>query len=58
MLPCARILRKVLVFLDNSKHNALVIFAVKRSNIPEISKKLLNDIFVEYDEKHSFAFNK
>ena len=58
MLPCARILRKVLVFLDNGKHNALVIFAVKRSNIPEISKKLLNDIFVEYDEKHSFAFNK
>ena len=58
MLPCARILRKLLVSLANGKHNALVIFAVKRSNIPEITKKLLNDVFVEYDEKHSFAFNK
>ena len=58
MLPCARILRKLLVSLGNGKHNVLVIFAVKRSNIPEITKKLLNDVFVEYDEKHSFAFNK
>ena len=46
-MPHVSELRKHLVSLDNGQHRVLDIFAVKRSTISEISKKLLNDIFAE-----------
>ena len=48
-MPHVGELRKHLVSLDNGQHRVLDIFAVKRSTISEISKKLLNDIFAECD---------
>ena len=49
MMPRVSILRKLLVSLDISQHNALVIFTVKRGAISDISKKLLNDILAKCD---------
>ena len=42
-------LRKFLVSLDIDQNNTLEIFALKRNNLPEISEKLLKDIFSEFD---------
>ena len=44
-MPHVGELSKHLVSLDNDQDRVLDIFAVKRSTISEISKKLLNDVF-------------
>ena len=41
--------RKFFVSLNIGQNNALVIFALKRNTLSEISEKLLKDIFSEFD---------
>ena len=42
-------MNKLLVSPDIGQHNAMEIFAVKRSLVSETSKVLLNDVFTEPD---------
>ena len=49
----ARKLRRLLISLDITQHNALVIFTVKRSTISGISQKLLKVICGMRQQKES-----
>ena len=41
--------KNLLLSLDIGQYNVLQIFTVKRYTVSKISKKLLNDIFAEFD---------
>ena len=42
-------MKNLLLSLDIGQYNVLQIFTVKRYIVSKISKKLLNDIFAEFD---------